>query len=134
VGLGKLEIAEMEIAEISKKKVVKKIRQRRLICTPPESQRSPPGVTTLDETLIVGDLVSTACHVSIASHVTHAIVNQTDEFLTHNSGLVNQLAVAAGEEMSNECATYITAHGRLSVAFSQNDNPHCRAKRCRLSV
>jgi O-acetyl-ADP-ribose deacetylase (regulator of RNase III) len=55
--------------------------------------------------VIVGDLVSIQ---------THAIVNQTDEFLTHNSGLAHQLAVATGEEMSNECTKYITEHGRLS--------------------
>jgi O-acetyl-ADP-ribose deacetylase (regulator of RNase III) len=55
--------------------------------------------------VIVGDQVSIQ---------THAIVNQTDEFLTHNSGRAHQLAVAAGEEMSNECAKYITEHGRLS--------------------
>jgi O-acetyl-ADP-ribose deacetylase (regulator of RNase III) len=54
--------------------------------------------------VIVGDLVSIQ---------THAIVNQTDEFLTNNSGLAHQLAVAAGEEMNDECAKYITEHGRL---------------------
>jgi O-acetyl-ADP-ribose deacetylase (regulator of RNase III) len=57
--------------------------------------------------VIVGDLLSIQ---------THAIVNQTDEFLTHNSGLARQLAVAAGEEMINECTKYITEHGRLSKA------------------
>jgi hypothetical protein len=44
-------VAELKIAEISKKKVVKKIRPPRLTCAPPESPRSSPGVTTLNETL-----------------------------------------------------------------------------------
>jgi hypothetical protein len=89
--------------------------------------------------VIVGDLVSIQ---------THAIVNQTDEFLTNNSGLAHQLAVAAGEEMNDECAKYITEHGRLpktqpvcttagALAPSVKTIIHIgpsRTKRCRISV
>jgi hypothetical protein len=52
--VGKLSGKESwKIAEMSKKKKKgrQKIRHRRFICAPPESPRSPPGVTTLNETL-----------------------------------------------------------------------------------
>jgi hypothetical protein len=47
----------LEIAEISKKQGRKKILQRRLVSAPPESPRSPPRVTTLNETLVLVDHV-----------------------------------------------------------------------------
>jgi O-acetyl-ADP-ribose deacetylase (regulator of RNase III) len=51
---------------------------------------------------------------------THATVNQTDELLTHPTGLSRKLATAAGAEIRDECASFIAENGCLPQA-----QPYC---------